>query len=183
MKRTETKITTIIGTGCVLNGDFTAPGSARLDGCVEGNVSVAGQLVLGATGKIHGNVEAASVILGGEVSGNVKAADRAELTSTARVIGDITTNMIVVDAKAVFQGRCDMNQEEAKPARKRPVRETRAGKKSAKDALKEALKEVEAENQAQAATAAESKTAEMQAAPAQNTAVAAAGTESEKSEA
>lgn len=149
MKKTETKITTIIGNGCVLNGDFTAAGSVRLDGCVEGNVTVSGQLVLGATGKIHGNVEVSSTVLGGEVIGNVKAPERAELTSTARVIGDIGTNLIVVDAKAIFQGKCDMNQEEAKPAKKRPVRENRAGRKSAKDALKEALREVEEENLAQ----------------------------------
>lgn len=149
MKRAETKITTIIGKGCVLNGDFTAAGSVRLDGCVEGNVTVSGQLVLGATGKIRGNVEASAAVLGGEVNGNVKALERTELTSTARVIGDITTNLIVVDEKAIFQGRCDMNQEEAKPAKRRPVRENRAGRKSAKDALKEALREVEEENLAQ----------------------------------
>lgn len=164
MKRTETKITTIIGNGCVLNGDFTAAGSVRLDGCVEGNVTVSGQLVLGATGKIHGNVEASSAVLGGEVIGSVKAPEKAELTSTARVIGDIGTNLIVVDAKAIFQGKCDMNQEEAKPAKKRPVRENRAGRKSAKDALKEALREVEEENLAQekssaAATAQENSAA------------------------
>ena len=53
----------------------------------------------------------------------------------------------VIDEKAIFQGRCDMNQEESKP-RRRPARESRAGKKSAKDALKEALLEVEEESRA-----------------------------------
>ena len=65
------------------------------------------------------------------------------------MIGDIKTNVIVIDEKAVFQGKCDMNQEDVKP-KKRPVRESRAGKKSAKDALKEALKEMEEETKAQA---------------------------------
>lgn len=148
MKRTETKISTIIGKDSVIDGDFSAPGSVRLDGCVEGNVKVTGQLVIGATGKIHGNVEAASATIGGEVTGNVIAGEKTELTATARVIGDISTSMIVIDAKAIFQGKCDMNQEEEKPVRKRPVRETRAGRKSAKDALKEALKEVEEETKA-----------------------------------
>lgn len=147
MKKTETKISTIIGKGAVIDGDFSAAGSVRMDGVVEGNVKVTGQLLVGATGKIHGNIDAQAVVIGGEVSGNVKAPERAELTSTARVIGDIKTGVIVIDEKAVFQGKCDMNQEEAKP-KKRPVRESRAGKKSAKDALKEALKEMEEETKA-----------------------------------
>ena len=114
---------------------------------MEGNVKISGMLVVGAAGKVHGTIEASSVIIGGEVLGNVLALDKAELSSTARVIGDIRTNVIVIDEKAIFQGRCDMNQEESKP-RKRPVRESRAGKKSAKDALKEALLEVEEESRA-----------------------------------
>lgn len=168
MKKAETKISTIIGKGAVLDGDFTAEGSVRMDGTVEGNVTVTGQLLVGATGKIHGNIDAQAVVIGGEVTGSVKAPERAELTSTARVIGDIRTGVIVIDEKAIFQGKCDMNQEEAKP-KKRPVRESRAGKKSAKDALKEALKEVEEETKAAQKTNVE--------------AVAAGNTESEATEA
>lgn len=148
MKKAETKISTIIGKGVVIEGDFSAAGSVRLDGVVEGNVKVQGQLLVGATGKIQGNIDAQAVVIGGEVNGNVKAPEKAELTSTARVIGDIRTDLIVIDEKAVFQGKCDMNQEEIKP-KKRPARESRAGKKSAKDALKEALKEMEEETRAQ----------------------------------
>lgn len=147
MKRTEVKITTIIGKNCVVDGDFKVEGSARLDGVVEGNVSVTGHLVVGATGRIHGNVEAKSVMIGGEVTGNVAAPEKTELTATARVIGDIRTDAIVIDEKAVFQGRCDMNQEESK-GKKRPVKEKRAGRKSAKDALREAL--IEAQEEAKA---------------------------------
>lgn len=147
MKRADDKISTIIGKGAVIDGDFTATGSVRLDGIVEGSVKITGKLVVGATGKIHGSIEAAAAVIGGEVTGNVIAVEKAELTSTARVIGDIRTDLIVIDEKAIFQGKCDMNQEEVK-VRKRPARESRAGKKSAKDALKEALKEVEEETRA-----------------------------------
>lgn len=147
MKRAEAKITTIIGKDAVLEGDFMASGSIRLDGCVEGNVKVSGICIVGAAGKIHGNLEAYSTIIGGEVLGNVTVEERTELTGTARLIGDIRTNLIVIDEKAIFQGRCDMNQDETK-IRKRPPRENRAAKKSAKDALKEALQEMEEETKA-----------------------------------
>jgi len=142
MKKSDTVITTIIGKDSVVEGDFRAAGSVRLDGTVEGNVTVSGNLIIGETGKIHGNLEVTSVIIGGEINGNVNASLRTELTSTARLIGDIKTTLIVIDEKAVFQGRCDMNQDDAKMKR-RPVRESKAGKRSAKEAIREALKEAE----------------------------------------
>lgn len=144
MKKSETKIATIIGKDSVVEGDFRAAGSVRIDGVIEGNVTVSGNLVVGATGRINGNVEAASAMIGGEINGNVAVTEKTELTSSARVIGDIKTLLIVIDEKAVFQGKCDMNQEEGK-ARKRPTKVRGMGRKSAKDALREALKEAEAE--------------------------------------
>ena len=105
-------------------------------------MTVAGNLIIGATGKVHGNLDVTSVIIGGEIIGNVNASLRTELTSTARLIGDIKTTLIVIDEKAIFQGRCDMNQDDVK-IKRHPARESRAGKKSAKEAIREALREAE----------------------------------------
>lgn len=145
-KSKELIITSLIGKGAECNGDFSAKGSARIDGCVNGNVTVAGALIVGVTGNINGDISAQSAIIGGEVIGNVTAVERTELTSTARVIGDINTEIIVIDEKAVFQGGCNMNQETAGKRPKPPARAVRAGRKSAKEAIAEALKEVEAAN-------------------------------------
>ena len=64
------------------------------------------------------------------------------MTSTARVIGDITTNGLVIDEQAIFQGRCDMNQD----ASKRPKpnrREMKEMQKEAKAAVADALQGIE----------------------------------------
>lgn len=148
----KSTINTILGKGSDFQGDFTAEGSARIDGNVNGSVKVTGSLIVGSTGIIHGDVEAGSAIIGGEVLGNIAAADKAELTATAKVIGDVATKVIVIDEHAVFQGRCDMNQEgieRKKPAMVR-AKAARAGRKSAKAALEEALKEVEEEEKREA---------------------------------
>lgn len=158
-KDTEVKISTLIGKGCELAGDFNAKGSVRIDGKVDGNVTVTGSLLVGAGGCINGNVTAASVLIGGEVVGNIEAPEKAELTATAKVLGDITTKVIVIDENAVFQGKVDMNQ--AVPDRKAKsnvAKAVRVGRKTAKAAIAEALKEVEElesreEQEAQAATA------------------------------
>lgn len=143
-KNKELIITTLIGQGSECNGDFSAKGSTRVDGCINGNVTVTGTLIVGVTGNINGDISAQATIIGGEVIGNVTAAERTELTQTARVIGDINTQIIVIDEKAIFQGGCNMNQETDGRRSKPAARAVRAGKRTAKEAIAEALKEVEA---------------------------------------
>ena len=142
MNKKETPISTIIGMGAECNGDFVSGGAIRIDGTVNGNVTGPEVVILGASGCINGDISAQRVIIGGEVYGNLNVPEKVELTSTARVIGDITTGGLVIDEKAVFQGRCDMNQEAGKKP-KPNNKAVKAMKKSAKSAIVEALKEVE----------------------------------------
>lgn len=155
MKNKQIRISTIIGNNAECNGDFSAQGSARIDGSVRGNVTVSETLIVGTAGNVDGDISAQTVIIGGEVIGNITAPDKAELTATARVIGDISTSVIVIDEKAVFQGKCDMNQEVPGKRQKPGTRALRAGKKSAKAAIQEALKEVEEASREEAFSEAE----------------------------
>ena len=99
-------------------------------------------VIVGASGCINGDINAQKVVIGGEVYGNLNVPEKVELTSTARVIGDITTSGLVIDEKAVFQGRCDMNQDASKKPRPNN-KAVKAMKKTAKAAVVEALKEAE----------------------------------------
>ena len=144
MKHADKKITTMIGKNSVVGGDLSVEGAARVDGIVEGSVKATGILIIGTGARIQGDVEAESVVIGGEVNGDVTVNDKTELTSTARVIGDIYTSIIVIDEKAAFQGKCDMNIDTGK--QKRKTTKNKPGRKSAKDALKEALQEVKEES-------------------------------------
>lgn len=100
------RINSILGPRSTLQGNFTAEGSARIDGNLCGDVKVTGTLIVGSTGKICGNVEAEAVIVGGEVQGNIFAPQMAELTEKAKVTGDVTTKDIEIDDAAVLLGRC-----------------------------------------------------------------------------
>lgn len=148
-KKDNAVITTILGKGCVVNGDFTVKQSARIDGEIMGDVYVTGTLIMGTGARIDGNIEADEAIIGGDVVGNIQAQNKVELTVTAKVIGDITTNVIVIDENAIFQGRCNMNQDA--PQRKNPAvkRAIKEGRRSAKAALQEALREVQEERDQQ----------------------------------
>lgn len=142
----NTTITTIIGKGAECSGDFSAEGSVRVDGTINGDVKVTGTLIVGAAGSISGDVEAQCAVIGGEIIGDLTVTDRTELTSTARLIGNISTVVIVIDENAIFQGSCNMNQEVPGKRPKPSSKAIKAGKRSAKEAIEEALKEVEAAN-------------------------------------
>lgn len=165
-KEKQVQISTLIGKGSELAGDFSVEGSARIDGKVNGNVTVTGVLIVGSTGSVSGNVAAKAVVIGGEVLGDVNAPEKTELTATAKVLGDITTAVIVIDEKAIFQGKCDMNQVTPdKKAKSRAAKAARAGRKSAKAAIAEALKEVEEEAKREA----KNEATEQEAVAAENT--------------
>jgi cytoskeletal protein CcmA (bactofilin family) len=145
-KNSEVKINTLLGSSSDVTGDFKAEGSVRIDGRINGNVTVTGVLIVGAGGTVSGNVSARSAIIGGEVLGDVTVSEKTELTATAKVLGDISTSVIVIDENAVFQGKCDMKQEIPETAsRAAQAKAIRAGRKSAKAAIAEALKEVKEE--------------------------------------
>lgn len=142
-------INTIIGPGCVAEGGFRAEGAARVDGCVNGDVKITGTLIVGASGKITGNVEADAVIVGGEILGTVTAPKEAELTATAKVMGEISTREIFVEEGAQFLGRCLVYQEDpvAEPQYviPRAVKPSeRTDRRTAKEALQDALREQKA---------------------------------------
>ena len=104
------KISALIGKGVVNKGSFEADGAARIDGTVNGDVSVSGRLVLGREAVVNGNITAESILLGGKVQGNVTVRDRADLLSTARLQGDLTAGILVVDKGAFFCGQCRMEE-------------------------------------------------------------------------
>lgn len=144
-RKTVLAMTTIIGKDTCANGDLSVQGSTRIDGVVEGDVKITGDLIIGSTGRVNGDIEAQSAMIGGEVNGDVSALNKVELTATAKVLGDIYTKAIVIDEHAVFQGKCDMNQQKPeKPKKKKVMAKTvnNPVKKSAKAALQEALLEV-----------------------------------------
>lgn len=137
-KDAEIKITTLVGGDAELKGDFSSGGSVRVDGKITGNVTVEKTLILGVTGSITGDVKAENVMVGGEVLGDIVVTNKTELMETAKVVGDITTNLIVIDEKAIFQGGCNMNRD-IPDKRKSDGKAVRENRKSADAAMAEAL--------------------------------------------
>ena len=146
-KSKKVQITTLLGRGTDLKGNLNVEGSARIDGRIDGDVTVSGCLIIGTGAVVLGDVKAQSVLVGGEVRGNIVSPEKAEIASTAKVFGNIITGEIVIDEHATFQGKCNMNQAVPFENEKELIEKSiRVGKKSAKAAIAEALKEMKQED-------------------------------------
>jgi cytoskeletal protein CcmA (bactofilin family) len=99
----------IIGTETRLKGDLESTGDIRIDGSIEGHVTVNQRLVLGEGGIIKGDIEAKDAVVAGLLQGNIRVEQTLVLKASARIEGDISTDKIVIESGAQFNGRCSMN--------------------------------------------------------------------------
>lgn len=107
MKR-NSKGNTLISAGVKLEGNITGNGILRLYGEVEGNIDIGGEVIVGETGKVTGNITGQKVVLGGMVSGDVEAREQLRLVSGGRLLGNIKTKSLIIDENASFRGTSQM---------------------------------------------------------------------------
>ncbi len=112
-KETEVKPAKIVSTNsnitylaedCEIKGSFLSKGNARIDGQIEGTISIVGDLAIGQNAILKANIEAHTISIAGEVHGNIKSKNLLELSSSARVYGDINTGELKIDQGARFIG-------------------------------------------------------------------------------
>ena len=100
-------ISTLISEGSVLDGNLKAPSFARIDGTVNGNITVDEGLILGEKGLVKGNIVTKEIIVYGKVTGNINASSL-EIRSTGNITGDIKTGVLQVEMGGVHNGSLSM---------------------------------------------------------------------------
>jgi cytoskeletal protein CcmA (bactofilin family) len=112
---------TTIGPSLVITGEVSSQEDVTIHGRVNGQINMnKGALLVAPKGNVQATVHGANVTIHGSVTGDVAAAERIELTPTANVTGTLTTNNVVVQEGATFNGVLDMDRAKVKP-RQRPV--------------------------------------------------------------
>lgn len=101
----------VLGRGMRVRGRVTGEGSVRLEGEVEGDVSVTGQLEVGATGTLTGTVSAGNVVVDGALTGDVQSNGPVHIRAGARVAGDMNGTEVSLEEGASFRGRIDASFE------------------------------------------------------------------------
>lgn len=100
---------TIIGEKTTLTGKIESKGNIRIDGNIIGDLFVDGDVTIGYSGKIRGNVTCMNLIIAGYLEGNVNAKEQLRIASSGKLLGDIEVRSFVVDEDAIFKGKSNMN--------------------------------------------------------------------------
>lgn len=103
-------LTNMITSGTSIVGNVTCTNDIRIEGTLQGNLTVKGKLVLGATGNINGEIICQNCDVEGKIDGKITVQELLSLRSTAKVEGDVDTAKLAIEPGALFSGTCNMNQ-------------------------------------------------------------------------
>lgn len=103
---------TIISEGVVIEGKLSSKGNVRIDGTINGNLQVSGNITVGKSGLVNGEVAGQMIIHGGKIEGTIKANEKVVLEGTSILKGDIFTKILVVEEGAIFDGNSSMSSKE-----------------------------------------------------------------------
>ncbi|MFT6849337.1 MAG: cytoskeletal protein CcmA (bactofilin family) [Sphingobacteriales bacterium] len=98
----------LIATGTRIKGDMFSEGDIRVDGTIEGNIDSKAKIVIGNKGKVNGELLGRNADISGTITGTIKISEVLFLKSTANISGDISTNKLIVESGARFNGACSM---------------------------------------------------------------------------
>ena len=99
---------TVIGMNTSIVGTIKSDGNIRIDGTVEGDIEVLGNLIIGETGRVIATLKAQNVHVSGAVKGEITAVEQLEISPTGKVWGDITTAALHIEPGGLFRGQSAM---------------------------------------------------------------------------
>ena len=116
-------VDTIIGTDTVFEGKLTSKTSLRVEGTVQGEVHLDGDLTVGKDGSITHNVQARNVTLAGHISGDLTVTEKLHILSSGQFEGKARIGALVIEDGAMFDGESQMNKENAPQTTKEETKE------------------------------------------------------------
>jgi cytoskeletal protein CcmA (bactofilin family) len=110
----QEEILTILGEDFKCDGNVFSNNSARIEGEINGDVSIKKGVILGEKGSINGNLETETAIIFGTVNGNLNV-KHLEIKQTGRIYGDVKTENLVIELGGKYNGKLDMKMETSTP--------------------------------------------------------------------
>lgn len=101
----------VLGRGARVRGRVNGDGSLRVEGQVEGEIAVSGDLTIEEGGAVRGDVEAHGVTILGELQGDVSAHGPVAIRATAKVTGNMGGAEVTLEEGASFTGRIEADFE------------------------------------------------------------------------
>lgn len=100
-----------LDSGSHLHGELRFEASFRVDGKLTGEVESEGDLIVGESGVIEGNLRVGQAFISGTVRGTVRALRKIQIAPSGKVYAELETPSLVIEDGATFEGQCVMNRE------------------------------------------------------------------------
>ena len=105
------QVINLIAKGTQITGNISSDGDLRIDGEISGDLDTKGRLVIGASGKIEGEIKCNSCEISGTHKGKLFVSELLSLKATSKVSGEIVTGKLSIEPGAYFAGTCTMSDE------------------------------------------------------------------------
>ncbi|MBW8878837.1 MAG: polymer-forming cytoskeletal protein [Acidobacteria bacterium] len=100
--------------GSHLHGELRFDASFRVDGKLTGTVESEGDLIVGESGEVEGEVRVGQIFVSGTVRGSVRASRKVQIAPHGKLFAEIDTPSLVIEDGALFEGTCSMNRDGGK---------------------------------------------------------------------
>jgi cytoskeletal protein CcmA (bactofilin family) len=105
----------VIGPGRESVGRVEVRDDLRIEGRIEGTVSVRGEVVVSDRGSVEGEIEADDIVIEGRMDGQLKARGSARFRSGCRMHGDVRSPVVELEEGGALDGRIEMSGEGPAP--------------------------------------------------------------------
>jgi cytoskeletal protein CcmA (bactofilin family) len=92
-----------------ITGNIKTASDLRIDGKLKGDIDCSGKLILGASGKVDGDVTCGNAVIEGTYTGNMLVSGTLTLRETSVLNGKVQVGKLVVQTGAVFNANCTMS--------------------------------------------------------------------------
>ena len=107
-------IDSLFGENIKFTGKVEDKGNLRIDGIIEGDIEYEGDVIIGETGRVKGNIRCDNTSLSGTVEGNIVVKGKLTIHPTGKLIGDVEISTLIIHENAFFEGHCKMNKGKTK---------------------------------------------------------------------
>jgi len=109
-KDNQDDILSNLGEGVELVGELTFTHGLRSDGTIKGQIRSESLFAIGQKGKVEAEITIKRMTINGEFRGTIRASERVEIHKEGKVYGDIYTPCLIIEAGAIFEGKCNMTE-------------------------------------------------------------------------
>lgn len=100
-----------LGPGTKANGKLLFEGTTTIEGEIEGEILVHGNVTVGEHANIKGKIVATAALIRGKVTADIQVDKKIEIQPPGVVIGDVVTQSLVIGDGAILEGHCSMRKE------------------------------------------------------------------------